>query len=211
MFIERGGMIPPSVRRATPTRLGDSFKFHLHTLSRRCSPKYPQRKLGDWSLAIFEPQRGFVVQPRVAVLGYPGKRTTRAAQPQRGCCLPAGGGGKGNRSLPPPTRAKPQPRWGWPRRSSLSQGCRTRLPWETFDAPCPTPTGLWLLAGWEETRPISFPPFAHAVRNPVGVGRRPSSDSQGSRVQQPWAERRNPFGVQKWPNSSSRAEPLEAA
>ena len=36
------------------------------------------------SLAIpFSPRRGRVAQPRVAVLGYPGKRTT-IAQPQRG-------------------------------------------------------------------------------------------------------------------------------
>src|SRR4030095_43584 len=31
------------------------------------------------------PRRGFVLQPRVAVLGYPGKDGERVPQPQRGC------------------------------------------------------------------------------------------------------------------------------
>src|SRR5260370_27242207 len=37
--------------------------------------------------------------------------------------------------------------------------------------------------------------LGHQGHNPVGVGKQRDPPSQGSRVQQPWASRRNPFGV----------------
>jgi hypothetical protein len=55
------------------------------------SPGLPSAAtLGNVGSESPQPQRGCVLQPRVAVRGYPGKRAGASPQPQRGCVLQPG-------------------------------------------------------------------------------------------------------------------------
>jgi hypothetical protein len=55
------------------------------------SPGLPSAAtLGYVGSESLQPQRGCVIQPRVAVRGYPGKRAGASPQPQRGCVLQPG-------------------------------------------------------------------------------------------------------------------------
>ena len=75
----------------------------------------------QWAVAIDHvPRRGYDRQPRVAVLGYPGKEPSKFPNPN-GVAAKVCPGMPTHRTVFV-TKALPQPRWGWEDQHIYSQG-----------------------------------------------------------------------------------------